>query len=59
MSDITKQILKVKKPVKSVKKKQTLTVSEDACGQLIFPITLNDLTVHSLGEVCYLILLFY
>ncbi|XP_065215401.1 transforming growth factor beta regulator 1 isoform X2 [Planococcus citri] len=48
---IPKQVLKVKKPVKNVKKKQTLTVSEDACGQLSFPITLNDLTVHSLGEI--------
>jgi len=29
-------------------------VSEEACGQLIFPVSLNDdLTIQNLGEVCY------
>lgn len=51
--ETSKQVFKAKKPVKNVKKKQTLPVSENACGQFVFPITLNDLTVHSLGEVRY------
>lgn len=50
---LPKMPMKMKKQVnKSSKKKQTLPVSEEVCGQLIFPITLNyDLTIQSLGEV--------
>lgn len=50
---LPKMPMKMKKQVnKSSKKKQTLPVSEEVCGQLIFPITLNyDLTIQSLGEI--------
>lgn len=43
----------MKKPVnKNVKKKQTLPVSEEACGQITFPISVSDdLNIQCLGEV--------
>ncbi|KAK7575634.1 hypothetical protein V9T40_011920 [Parthenolecanium corni] len=48
-----KSPLKMKKPVnKNVKKKQTLPVSEEACGQITFPISVSDdLNIQCLGEI--------
>lgn len=49
-----KSPLKLKKQLnKNIKKNQTLTVSEEACGQISFPISVgDDFNVHCLGEVC-------
>uniref|UniRef100_A0A0A9WII7 Transforming growth factor beta regulator 1 n=2 Tax=Lygus hesperus TaxID=30085 RepID=A0A0A9WII7_LYGHE len=51
-NDSTKMSKHPKKPQVARKKKIVKAIPLDSCGKPIFPISLGDFTVHSLGEVC-------
>lgn len=53
-TDSVKSAAKLSKKSTATKRKKVLqTIPLDITGRPKFPIKLGDLTVHSLGEVCY------
>lgn len=44
-------IKRIRKTYRRRKLNETIQLQHDVCGQVIFPITLKDFEIHSLGEV--------
>lgn len=46
-------IKRIRKTYRRRKLNETIQLQHDVCGQVIFPITLKDFEIHSLGEIIY------